>query len=204
MVYQIPYSWYIEPLPMVYRTPYPWYIEAPTHGISNALSMIYRAPYPWYFEHPTHGISNPLLMVFWPLYPWYIESPTHGLSNPQSMVYQIPYPWYIEALLISWLEMGGGSKYDGGFNLPYRGFSSQSGGSTYHGWKLTVLLKSPPWRGWLLWNICVTNDHGNDPLVVNTFWSFLHSWLVNGFVTRLTRWVSLVEQELLTLPEHLR
>jgi hypothetical protein len=28
------------------------------------------------------------------------------------------------------------------------------------------------------------------------------SWLITGFVTRLTRRVSLVEQELLTLPEH--
>ena len=30
-----------------------------------------------------------------------------------------------------------------------------------------------------------------------------HSWLITGFVTRLTRRVPLVEQELLTLPEHL-
>jgi hypothetical protein len=29
------------------------------------------------------------------------------------------------------------------------------------------------------------------------------SWHITWFVTRLTRWVSLVEQELLTLPEHL-
>jgi hypothetical protein len=33
--------------------------------------------------------------------------------------------------------------------------------------------------------------------------SFPHSWLITGFVTRLTGRVSLVEQELLTLPEHL-
>jgi len=33
--------------------------------------------------------------------------------------------------------------------------------------------------------------------------SFSHSWLITGFVTRLTRWVSLVEYELLTLPDHL-
>ena len=32
---------------------------------------------------------------------------------------------------------------------------------------------------------------------------FSHSWLITGFVTRLTRRVPLVEQELLTLPEHL-
>ena len=62
---------------------------------------------------------------------------------------------------------------------------------------------SPPWLGWLLWNICVTNDNRYVPLVVNTSRSFPHSWLVTGFVTRLTRWVPLVEQELLTLLEHL-
>ena len=33
--------------------------------------------------------------------------------------------------------------------------------------------------------------------------SFPHSWLITGFVTRLTRWVPPVEQELLILPEHL-
>jgi len=49
--------------------------------------------------------------------------------------------------------------------------------------------------GWPLSNICVTND-------VNSPRSFPHSWLITGFVTRLTRRVPLVEQELLTLPEH--
>jgi hypothetical protein len=33
--------------------------------------------------------------------------------------------------------------------------------------------------------------------------SFPHSRFITGFVTRLTRWVPLVEQEMLTLPEHL-
>jgi len=65
------------------------------------------------------------------------------------------------------------------------------------------ILWSPPWLGWPLWNICVTNDHRYVPLVVNTSQSFPHSRLITGFVTRLTRWVPLVEQELLTLPEHL-
>jgi len=64
-------------------------------------------------------------------------------------------------------------------------------------------LRSPPWLGWPLWNICVTNDHGYVPLVVKTSRPFPHSRLVTGFVTRLTQRVSLVEQELLTLPEHL-
>jgi hypothetical protein len=38
-------------------------------------------------------------------------------------------------------------------------------------------------------------------LVVNTSRSFPPSWLITGFVTRLTRRVSLLEQELFTLPE---
>ena len=41
------------------------------------------------------------------------------------------------------------------------------------------------------------------PLVVNTSRSFPRSWLMTGFVTKLTRRVPLVEQELLTLPENL-
>jgi len=40
-------------------------------------------------------------------------------------------------------------------------------------------------------NICITNDHGYMDmfhlLVVSTFRSFLHSWLITGFVTRVTR-----------------
>ena len=35
------------------------------------------------------------------------------------------------------------------------------------------------------------------------FRSFPYSWLVNGFIIRLTRWVKLVEQELPTLLEHM-
>ena len=53
-----------------------------------------------------------------------------------------------------------------------------------------------------LWGICNTNDHGYVPLVVSISRSFPHYLLITGFVTRLTR-VPLVEQELLTLPEHL-
>jgi hypothetical protein len=55
---------------------------------------------------------------------------------------------------------------------------------------------------WPQWNICIINDHEYVPLLVNTSRSFPNSWLITGFVTRLTRQVSLVEQELLTLPEH--
>ena len=66
------------------------------------------------------------------------------------------------------------------------------------------ILRSTPWLGWPLWNICVTNDHGYVSLVVSTSRFFPHSRHITGFVTRLTRRMSLVEQELPTLPEHLR
>ena len=59
------------------------------------------------------------------------------------------------------------------------------------------------WLGSPLYYICVTNDHRYVPLVVNTSRSTPHSWLITGFVTRLTWRVLLVEQELLILPEHL-
>jgi hypothetical protein len=52
------------------------------------------------------------------------------------------------------------------------------------------------------YGISVTNDHGYVPFVVSISRSFPHSRLITGFVTRLTRRVPLVEQELLTLPEH--
>ena len=65
------------------------------------------------------------------------------------------------------------------------------------------MLPSPPWLCCPLWNICVTNDHGYVPLVVSTSRSFPHSRLITGFVTRLTLRVPLVEQESLSLLEHL-
>jgi hypothetical protein len=48
------------------------------------------------------------------------------------------------------------------------------------------VLRSPPWLGWPLWNICVTNDHGYVPLVANTSRIFPPPWLITGFVIRLT------------------
>jgi hypothetical protein len=64
-------------------------------------------------------------------------------------------------------------------------------------------LRSPPWLGWPLWNICVTNDHWYVPLVVNTSRPFPHSCVSTGFVTRLAQRVSQVEQELLTLSKNM-
>ena len=49
-------------------------------------------------------------------------------------------------------------------------------------------------------SICVTKDHVCFLLVANTIRSFPHSWLVTGFVTRVTERVPHVEAELLTLP----
>ena len=54
----------------------------------------------------------------------------------------------------------------------------------------------------VIYVISVTNDHGYVPLV-KTSRSFSRSWPNTGLATRLTRRLSLVEQELLTLPEHL-
>jgi hypothetical protein len=65
------------------------------------------------------------------------------------------------------------------------------------------IVRSPPWLGWPLWNISFTNDHGYDPLVLNTSLSFPHTRLFTGFVTILTRRVALMEQGLLTLPDHM-
>jgi hypothetical protein len=68
---------------------------------------------------------------------------------------------------------------------------------------ISFVVRLRPRLGWPLWNICVTNDHRCVPLVANTSQSFPRSWLITGFVIRLTRRVSIVEQELLTRPEHL-
>ena len=64
--------------------------------------------------------------------------------------------------------------------------------------------------------ICQTQQHSNQietvfrnhqncviTIQVSKQTKLIHSWLINGFLTRLTRRVPLVEQELLALPEHL-
>jgi hypothetical protein len=48
------------------------------------------------------------------------------------------------------------------------------------------MLRSPPWLGWPLWNICVTNDHGTDMFHLRKHFPVLSSF-TTGFVTRLTR-----------------
>ena len=48
------------------------------------------------------------------------------------------------------------------------------------------------------WKMCLYKI-----IVVNTYRSFPHSWLITDFVKKLTRRLPLVEQELLTFPDHL-
>jgi hypothetical protein len=52
-------------------------------------------------------------------------------------------------------------------------------------------------------NIYDTNDHWYLPFDVITIWLFPPSWLITGFVTRVTRQVALVEQDLFTHPDNL-
>ena len=59
-------------------------------------------------------------------------------------------------------------------------------------WQWNIFLFIMFWNKTFLYNINTTKIF---------IWKY--SWLITGFVTRLTRRVPLVEQELLTLPEHL-
>ena len=60
-------------------------------------------------------------------------------------------------------------------------------------------------NNWLLSNVTWTVFHREqDTLSWDDTPKRANKWLITGFVTRLTRRVSLVEQELPTLPEHLR
>ena len=63
----------------------------------------------------------------------------------------------------------------------------------YGGWWGAEASKAPPESATALYV----------PLVVSTSRYFSHSRLIAGFVTRLTRQVPLVEQELLTLLDHM-
>jgi hypothetical protein len=54
----------------------------------------------------------------------------------------------------------------------------------------------------MIWLIAMEYLCQKWPRICSTSRFFPHSWLITGFITRLTRRVALVEQEL--LPEHLR
>jgi hypothetical protein len=62
-------------------------------------------------------------------------------------------------------------------------------------------LWTPPWAGYLLRNICVTNDHGYVLFVLIIIWSFPHLWRIIELANRLARRVSHVKQELPALPD---
>jgi hypothetical protein len=49
----------------------------------------------------------------------------------------------------------------------------------------------------------ITNDNDYVPFFVIIIWSFPHWWLIIRFVTRVTRQILQVGQELLILPEHM-
>jgi hypothetical protein len=121
-------------------------------------------------------------MVYRPPYQWYIEPLTHGISTPLSMVFwppthriSTPYTWYFD-LPAYFFIINGGVQNTMGFNLPYRGGSVFNKGVQY-----TMDVNRP--RVQFTMGFKIPYD--------------------TGFVTRLIRRVPLVEQELLTLPEHL-
>lgn len=57
----------------------------------------------------------------------------------------------------------------------------------------------PPWLGYPLQIIRVTNDYGYVPLIVIP--AFPQSWLTTGFLTTVTRRAPLVEHDFLILPK---
>ena len=64
-----------------------------------------------------------------------------------------------------------------------------------------ILISTVAYRLCLKWGLNIQKVYV--PPVVSTPQSFPHSWHITGFVARVTRRVSLMEQELLTLPVHL-
>jgi hypothetical protein len=64
-------------------------------------------------------------------------------------------------------------------------------------------LRPPPWLGYRTVTKHLCHKWPRICSIVNTFRSFPHSWLITGFVTRVTRRVPLVEQELIPHPQHL-
>jgi hypothetical protein len=63
---------------------------------------------------------------------------------------------------------------------------------------MTITSWSWSYDSWIYNYLC------NQCLSPLPLWGVLDSWLIIGFVTRLTRQMLLVQQELLTLPEHPR
>ena len=68
----------------------------------------------------------------------------------------------------------------------------------FKGWHITKGRNQP-----LVYEVAVSQMTTFVPFVVITIQFFLHSWLIIGFVTRVTRRVPHLEQELRTFPKHL-
>ena len=68
---------------------------------------------------------------------------------------------------------------------------------------ITLKVLRSPWFRQKIQNICITNDNRYFPILVSITWSFPHSWLITGFVTRVARRVPLVVHELLAFPENM-
>ena len=79
------------------------------------------------------------------------------------------------------------------------GFTTTCVTSAYHHLCFLNLNPAHDIQHYVINFVYVTNDHRYVPLVVSTCMFFSRSWLI----TRVTRQVSLVEQELPTLLEHL-
>ena len=63
----------------------------------------------------------------------------------------------------------------------------------------------------MIWQQYVSEQQLNSVILIKPWYcchnqvpSFPHYWLITRFVTRVTQWVPLVKQELLTFPKHLR
>ena len=70
-------------------------------------------------------------------------------------------------------------------------------------WPIVILMSfTVATMTWLtdIRSICVTNNYVHVLFVVITIRSFPHSWLITGLVTRVTRKMSYVQKELLSLP----
>ena len=68
---------------------------------------------------------------------------------------------------------------------------------------ISKVLQTPSRVGWLLWNICVTDDNAHVPIVITATPSSL-TRLCNLFLLWVKRQVPLVEQDLFTLSGQLR
>ena len=154
-----------------------------SHPDNIYLSLLYKATFSYPILYLSFTWQHCLILSF--------ISPLQCnifIFNPLSLLYKATFSYSILYLSFTWQH------------CLILSFISPLQGNIFISNPLSLLYKATDIT---LWNICVTNDHRYVPLVANTSRFFPHSWLITGFVTRLTQWVPLVEQELLTLLEHL-